>query len=92
MEDTVIMYPECYAYYLEPLKYDFRAMRDNTDVSLVQLRETVAEAIAPALDTRAKRNFLKRLREECFNKLAICQLIENSCTAAKRTRMVHYFA
>lgn len=90
MTDTVDMHANCYSYYLKPLIPKLRAMRDNEQVPYHRLIEEVLAAIAPADNTRAKKNFIKRLLHECYKKLDICQLVENSCAAASKTLMKYY--
>ena len=90
MTDTVDMHANCYSYYLKPLIPELRAMRDNEQVQQHRLVEKILAAIEPADNTRAKKNFIKRLQCECYKKLDICQLVENSCDAAKKTQMKYY--
>ena len=90
MIDTVDMHANCYSYYLKPLIPKLRAMRDNEQIPYRSLVEEILAAIAPADNTRAKKNFIKRLQCDCYKKLDICQLVENSCEAAKKTQMKYY--
>lgn len=90
MIDSVIMYPECYTYYLEPLRDKFKAMKDDAGVSFKTLHQEILTAIEPAKNTRTKDSFIARLDSECFTKRDLCQMVENSCKAGKKTPMVHY--
>lgn len=88
--DNVTLYPKCYTYYLISWIQEFRAMRDDENISCAKLREQIINVIAPATDTATKKKFIKRLHEECYTKLALCQAVENSCSAGKKTPMRHY--
>jgi hypothetical protein len=90
MEDNVTLYPNCYTYYLTPLIRKFRALRDDETTSYMKLLEEILSAIAPADRTPAKLRFIKRLHEDCFSKLDLCQMVENSCNAGKKTPMRHF--
>lgn len=90
MSDTVNMYPECYTYYLDPLIQTLRNLRDDDEVTTEFMRKLVLTSILPARLTRTKEKFISRITNEGYNKLAICQIVENSCSAARKKPMIHY--
>lgn len=91
IKDNVTLYSNCYTYYLNPLIRKFRTMRDDKEVSFKELQQEVLNSITEAQNTPAKARFISRvLADSCFTKLHLCQLVENSCDAGKRTRMIHY--
>lgn len=90
MLDTVNMYPECYTYYLDPLIQTLRHLRDDSEVTTEFMRKLVLTSILPARSTETKRRFISRITNEGYNKLAICQIVENSCAAARKKPMIHY--
>jgi hypothetical protein len=90
MIDSVIMYPVCYTYYLEPLRDKFKAMKDDDCVSFKTLHQEILTAIEPAKNTRAKKGFIARLDSECFTKRDLCQMVENSCNSGMKTPMIHF--
>ena len=90
IKDNVTLYSNCYTYYLKPLIRTFRAMRDDETITFSILQRSILDAITPAANTPAKKRFISRVSFECYTKLNLCQLVENSCAAGMKTQMIHY--